>query len=91
MSKINHLEDAHANVWSWFSEGVTLLRRGSVELVNEVVAHGSGAGSGGHPVLEDSGHDKWVECDPDAADSETIDVEEPSEDPCAWEETFNLL
>ena len=88
---MNHLDDAHANVWSWFSQGVPLLRSCSVELVHKAVAHGSGVGSGFHPVLEGGGHEEWVELDPDAAESESVEVECPSEDPKVWEESFNLL
>jgi|LauGreDrversion4_2_1035121.scaffolds.fasta_scaffold520940_1 hypothetical protein len=63
----------------------------SIELVHEAVALVQSLGSGWHPVAIDDWDPERPKADVETADTHAPNVESPSEEPCWWEESFNLL
>ena len=67
------------------------LRINSVVRGEGVVNHVLSVLLSGHPVTEEEGGEEWDEEGVVLADTPDIKVESVADQPCAWENSFNLL
>ena len=67
------------------------LRINSVVGSDSVVDHVLSIRLSGHPVTEEEGGEEWDEDGVVLADTPDIKVESVADQPCGWENSFNLL